>query len=71
MSTGQFNVGDVVRLKSGSPKMTVSQVQSNGVVCTWFSGTDNKVAHFPVATVEIFQEPRHVPSVSHSHTQWS
>ena len=36
----EFKVGDVVRLKSGSPKMTISTIDSFGVFqVTWFDGT--------------------------------
>jgi uncharacterized protein YodC (DUF2158 family) len=31
-----FAVGDVVRLKSGGPKMTVEEVSPGGVNCSWF-----------------------------------
>ena len=34
---GQFNVGDIVTLKSGSPDMTVvSPAGSGQLFCTWF-----------------------------------
>ena len=34
----EFNVGDVVQLKSGGPRMTVSRVVSDGTVeASWFS----------------------------------
>jgi uncharacterized protein YodC (DUF2158 family) len=34
----QFKAGDVVRLKSGGPKMTVRRAETDGeVVCEWFS----------------------------------
>ena len=32
----EFQEGDVVQLKSGSPPMTVSHVHTNDVVCEWF-----------------------------------
>jgi uncharacterized protein YodC (DUF2158 family) len=32
----QFNPGDVVRLKSGGPKMTVVHVADDEVFCEWF-----------------------------------
>lgn len=42
-----FKVGDVVRLKSGGPKMTVSHIKDGNVWCTWFVGeTDPKNAYF-------------------------
>lgn len=30
--------GDVVRLKSGGPKMTVNYIGSGQYICKWFSG---------------------------------
>jgi uncharacterized protein YodC (DUF2158 family) len=54
-----FKVGDTVRLKSGSPLMTVIDVQSAdasepSVACAWFSGEE--AAHkgeFPGAALEM------------------
>lgn len=40
----QFKIGDVVRLKSGGPKMTVNQLlgRDNQLLgCSWFLGTFN------------------------------
>lgn len=45
----KFNVGDVVRLKSGGPAMTVSEVVVQNpiiVICMWFSGSEIKSAGF-------------------------
>lgn len=37
----QIEVGDVVRLKSGGPSMTVMDITPEGEVkCEWFSGDD-------------------------------
>lgn len=36
-----FGLGDVVRLKSGGPAMTVNEkAQAGGLVCVWFAGDD-------------------------------
>lgn len=47
-----FKTGDVVQLKSGSPKMTVTKVGNNvqhepTVWCEWFDGTSPKTGTFP------------------------
>jgi uncharacterized protein YodC (DUF2158 family) len=31
-----FNVGDVVRLKSGGPNMTVDNASGSRIICVWF-----------------------------------
>jgi uncharacterized protein YodC (DUF2158 family) len=52
-----LNTGDVVRLKSGGPKMTVTQVAvRDGVTVAWtawFDGTTTKDGHYPVNALEI------------------
>ena len=35
----QFQVGDVVRLKSGGPDMTVKRLMGVGADCVWFQAT--------------------------------
>jgi len=50
-----MQVGDLVRLKSGGPVMTVSWLNSGDVGCNWFNQSDElKTAHFRAA------ELRHV-----------
>lgn len=42
-------IGDIVQLKSGGPKMTVSGFYPNSalnVVCTWFDGTKREQEKF-------------------------
>jgi uncharacterized protein YodC (DUF2158 family) len=38
-----FNVGDVVRLKSGGPSMTVDGTQGSRLDCTWFESGSNVI----------------------------
>ena len=50
--SGQFQVGDVVQLKSGGPKMTVTQVGNHEIYgptvwCAWFVGTKKENDTFP------------------------
>lgn len=35
-----FSVGDVVKLKSGGPKMTVVSVEADLVDCSWFKNEE-------------------------------
>jgi len=55
-----FKVGDTVRLKSGSPIMTVTIVgERHGlpmVACAWFVKTENKTAEFPPDSLEAAQK---------------
>jgi uncharacterized protein YodC (DUF2158 family) len=48
---GAFREGDVVQLKSGSPKMTVHSVSAAGVSCTWFKGLTLQAAVFNPRTL--------------------
>jgi len=47
----EFKVGDVVRLKSGGPPMTVTEVgkasEEPTIWCQWFEGADTKNGTFP------------------------
>jgi uncharacterized protein YodC (DUF2158 family) len=54
MATGPFGVGDVVRLKSGGPAMTIDSFDEDGdAVCVWF---DSDMKHqsrvFTIGTLE-------------------
>ena len=59
-----LKVGDVVRLKSGGPNMTVTAVgQINddfheiSVWCTWFPAPDNRMtAVLPIDAVELIEK---------------
>lgn len=49
MKTIEINVGDVVQLKSGGPRMVVSKIDNNNyncpICCTWFDKNDD-IKHF-------------------------
>jgi uncharacterized protein YodC (DUF2158 family) len=47
-----YEVGDVVRLKSGGPKMTVTEVNRPNVVCSWFDGNELSYGTFDAMAVE-------------------
>jgi len=60
-----FKKGDVVSLKSGGPKMTVSEIggfydgllnkkeeDKDEVECTWFEGNKKKSDHFSIDILE-------------------
>jgi uncharacterized protein YodC (DUF2158 family) len=44
-------VGDTVRLKSGGPVMTVSNIREGVIVCSYFDKTTKKVDRFVEATL--------------------
>jgi uncharacterized protein YodC (DUF2158 family) len=47
MAAEELSVGDVVQLKSGGPKMTVTKVDRNWITCNWFEGSKVYVDLFP------------------------
>ena len=58
MAKAPFKVGDVVRLKSGGPPMTVTSIESGEndggyvVFCIWFNTKGNeKSGHYPAAAL--------------------
>ncbi len=52
-----FKVGDLVVLKSGGPKMTVTHTEGgrSGIIITtaWFAGSKNEGGRFPVDALVI------------------
>lgn len=36
-NTAEFSIGDVVKLKSNGPKMTVNQIDGDEITCKWFN----------------------------------
>jgi uncharacterized protein YodC (DUF2158 family) len=52
----EFKPGDVVRLKSGGPQMTVEKVASwNGAMtadCSWFSDNKLQSGSFPLTSLK-------------------
>ncbi len=52
-----FSIGDVVMLKSGGPKMTVTYAKDREVFCRWFPdhSTDKSASFPPEALVAVKQ----------------
>jgi uncharacterized protein YodC (DUF2158 family) len=54
---GEFKAGDVVRLKSGGPAMTIEEIgrygvsKTEGAKCVWFEGTKPKEEVFALLTL--------------------
>ncbi|HTG94865.1 MAG TPA: DUF2158 domain-containing protein [Pyrinomonadaceae bacterium] len=52
-----FEIGDVVQLQSGSPKMTVHEVVSDGdVVCQWFESNEVHKENFPKEALKYVEQ---------------
>ncbi|HDR1514776.1 YodC family protein [Pasteurella multocida] len=57
----QFHVGDIVKLKSGGPDMTIKTVARNGLSdtftgfydCQWFAGKKLESGRFPEESLEL------------------
>ncbi|HAU4227266.1 TPA: DUF2158 domain-containing protein [Legionella pneumophila] len=54
MENGAFNVGNVVMLNSGGPKMTVESIdKDNNATCIWFEGSQKFSSSFSVDLLKI------------------
>lgn len=68
-----FSPGDVVRLKSGSPNMTVEQQAETEILgetrvwCLWFDGAKQHSETFPPAALELVG-PKSTPTVNLGHS---
>jgi uncharacterized protein YodC (DUF2158 family) len=51
-----IKVGDVVALKSGGPKMTVSEVGVIKVTCNWFANGELKEANLSPQALQVAPE---------------
>ena len=53
MAKGRFEVGDLVKLKSGGPEMTVQKAWNDGdCTCQWFAGKKLESGRFPKESLE-------------------
>jgi uncharacterized protein YodC (DUF2158 family) len=56
MATQDFKVGDIVKLKSGGPDMTVQTVPDSGgrvFACQWFAGKKLEIGRFPGDSLDL------------------
>ena len=58
--------GDIVRLKSGGPKMTVTKLSAIGATCIWFgeNGSHEKEHTFSFGALEVFTTVGWLPYVT-------
>jgi uncharacterized protein YodC (DUF2158 family) len=62
--TPNFQVGDVVQLKSGGPLMTVDGRDGTLVHCSWQDKTGKRTDVFEAPTLKLVGEPRVVRGTS-------
>jgi len=56
----QIEVGSVVQLKSGGPRMTVTSFLGDRVVCSWFdSGGKHGSDSFPLSALKLVGRSEH------------
>lgn len=48
MANTEYKIGDIVQLKSGGPKMTISSLRdsANDYFCIWFKGANKESGYF-------------------------
>ena len=66
----KFQPGDVVRLKSGGPKMTVrgyDPIDGEEVTCEWMSNNAIQERSFHQSTLELFVNPPIDPFFTRKH----
>lgn len=53
MTASNFSIGDIVKLKSGGPDMTVKTVFTDGDLGTqWFAGKKLEYGRFPLGSLQ-------------------
>lgn len=55
--------GDLVRLKSGGPVMTIDEINFTGAICKWFDGKKAEAKTFQVASLEKTEKPDNMPNI--------
>ena len=64
MPSEEFKAGDVVRLKSGGPKMTVVEVRNDGwISCLWFEGSTVYEYNFRLFVLTKVSESNKTPMI--------
>ena len=53
----ELKKGDVVALKSGGPRMTVSAISGESIKCNWFDNTELREGGFDAATLDLYVLP--------------
>jgi uncharacterized protein YodC (DUF2158 family) len=48
-----FRVGDLARLKGGSPALTIQEIDKGSVTCVWFDGNKLGKANFPLRMLQL------------------
>lgn len=56
----KFKMGAIVKLKSGSPRLTVTAEHHGHVEVQWFEGTEAKQKIYPVAALQAVPRRRKV-----------
>lgn len=52
-----FAIGEVVTLKSGSPRMTIIKIAGDVVTCTFFQNGQSQICDFPSVALEPLMDP--------------
>ena len=52
----KFKIGDIVKLKSGGPEMTVMKAGDSLITCQWFAGKKLALGRFEMDSLNLLTE---------------
>jgi len=56
-SNQELKIGDLVKLKSGGPAMTVNNIEENGqIYCRWFVGGETRADYFSPDALQLVEK---------------
>jgi len=61
----EYNIGNTVRLQSGSPLMTIKEINNNILTCRWFDNNKLFSETFNVSEIYLDNDKQKISTLSH------